>query len=209
MAVLFVTGTSGVGKDFVADRLLQRIAALRVVSWDKVFNDIKSKFPASKEHPGYGWIHQKSKTIDFLSLYQKIVLPQVASGQHIVVQGYQVIYPEFMNPMCSLLKVQPGSSLILGIDITPEALLGQRLASEKTYHKDHAPADQCRKDLKRHAQTFNDSHYPWPCPFRIARTKEDALRIAVDFFSTEFRVERLPPFNVTSKLDVNGTHQGK
>ena len=159
MRVALLTGPSGSGKTFVADQLRKQFDC---VSYDGLMRDsIDQAFP---DYPGDKW----NKQI-WLDNGHRINLPAAleraftASGRRpLLVEGWQLRESLWRDVILSLAVSRaqsPITAKLFVIRPTPELLLSQRAASVHHYHRRHATAVDCQRQITIHETLYREQ--PW------------------------------------------------
>ena len=188
MATLLLTGPSGVGKDWVADGLKEKFPEVNYLSFDKLFNHIKEcDFKGTPLWTSdYECIRNHTQRIDFETRYSEVLRMQGFDGcQNTVVQGYQLVFPDFRDPLFEVIALDPSAALMLGIYPTPEQLLKNRQTSKKQYQHKRANLEDCERVLRWHEPLFCRNPPPFQC--RKYDSSDEALGVAVDFLADRFR----------------------
>jgi hypothetical protein len=183
MKIALLTGPSGSGKTFVADQLR---TTFDCVSYDRLMRDsIDDAFP---NHAGDKWDKRiwldNSHRLDLVAAF---VNAFVWSGKRpLLVEGWQLrehIWRQAILDLGASRVQAPIKPKLFAIQPTLELLLRERAQSRHEYHRRHADADDCRRQIAIHERLYREQSWDGDV-CRVAK-KEAALEAVRVFLSAK------------------------
>ena len=183
MRIALLTGPSGSGKTFVADHLRAEVDS---VSYDRLMRDsIERAFP---DHHGDKWDkHVWLDNSDRLDLGAVFARAFTSSGKRpLLVEGWQLreqVWRRAILDLATSRAQAPIKPKLFVIQLTLELLVSERAQSKHEYHRRHADAADCRRQIEIHERLYREQ--PWDGDVSQLATKEEALEAVRVFLSTE------------------------
>jgi hypothetical protein len=182
MKIALVTGPSGSGKSFVADRLR---SDFECVSYDLLMRDsIEQAFP----NHGDKW--DKQIWLDNKNHLDPVATFRSAFGwtgkRPLIVEGWQLRESVWRNAVLDLASARADEAVrpkLFVIQPALELLLSLRARSKHEYHRRHATLADCVEQITIHAKM--DLEQPWHGDVCRLATKEEAVEAVRKFLSTE------------------------
>jgi hypothetical protein len=183
MKIALVTGPSGSGKSYVADRLR---ADFECVSYDLLMRDsIEQAFP---NHVGDKWDKQiwldNRDHLDLVAVFQAAFC--WTGKRPLVVDGWQLRESVWRNAVLELAAARAEEAVrprLFVIQPALELLLSLRAGSKHEYHRRHATIADCLEQIAIHERLWREQ--PWHGDIVRLPTKEEAVEVVREFLSTE------------------------
>src|SRR5580704_18047035 len=154
MRVALLTGPSGVGKTFVADQLRTQFDCL---SYDRLMRDsIEVAFP---NHAGDKWDKQIwLDNSDRVNLFRAFEHAFVWSGRRpLLVEGWQLrerVWRQAILDLATSRAQAPIEPKLFVIQPPLELLVSERAQSKHEYHRRHANAADCQRQITIHERLY-------------------------------------------------------
>ncbi len=183
MKIALLTGPSGSGKTFVAEQLAGQSECL---SYDRLMRDsIERSFPA---HCGDKWDKQvwldNSGRVDVVRAFERAFV--WSAKRPMLVEGWQLrerVWRQAILELAASRARAPIQPKLFVIQPPLELLLRERARSTHEYHRRHADADDCRRQIAIQERLYREQ--PWDGDVcRLAR-KEAALEAVRVFLFAE------------------------
>jgi len=183
MKIALLTGPSGAGKTFVADQLRSQFDCL---SYDRLMRDsIERAFPT---HTGDKW--DKQIWLDNRDRLDLVAAFQAAFGwtgkRPLIVEGWQLREDVWRNAVLDLAAARAEEAVraeLFVIQPALELLLNLRAHSKHEYHRRHADAADCQRQIEIHERLYREQ--PWHGDVAQLATKEEALEAVRVSLSTK------------------------
>jgi hypothetical protein len=182
MRIALLTGPSGCGKTFVGDTLRAEIDCL---SYDRLMREsIEAVFPI---HARDKWDKQvwldNSDPVDLVRAFEREF---VWSGrQPLLVEGWQLrerVWRQAILDLAASRAHDPIELKLFVIQPTVELLVSERAQSKHEYHRRHADAADCQRQIEIHERLYRER--PWNGDVSWLARKGEALEAVRVFLST-------------------------
>jgi hypothetical protein len=183
MLIALVTGPSGSGKSFVADRLR---ADFECVSYDRLMRDsIEQAFPnqSGDKWDKQIWLDNRDR-LDLVAAFRAAF--EWTGKRPLVVEGWQLRESVWRDAVLDLAAARGEEAVrpkLFVIQPTLELLVSLRARSQHEYHRRHATLADCLEQIAIHAKM--DLEQPWQGDISRLPTKEAAVEAVREFLSTK------------------------
>jgi nicotinamide riboside kinase len=183
MRIALLTGPSGSGKTFVANQLRSKFDC---VSYDRLMRDsIDEAFP---NHAGDKWDKQiwldNSDRVDLIRAFARAF--NWPGQRALLIEGWQLrerVWRQAILDLATSRAQAPIKPKLFVIQPALELLVSERARSNHEYHRRHANAADCQRQIAIHERLYREQ--PWGGGVSRLATKESAVEGVRKFLSAE------------------------